>query len=159
MKRKPRTGLGEKIIKLFSTKSPPNLNIGGEDDPYLRRWYVIPRNRWFNIYLHNIVRSDDDRALHDHPWINCSIILKGRYFEMRPTKGATTSVIERRTGSVVFRRPTSSHRLIVDQDGAWTLFVTGPRVREWGFWCPKGWVHWKDFTAGPRGETVGRGCE
>jgi hypothetical protein len=41
----------------------------------------------------------------------------------------------------------------------WTLFVTGPRVRSWGFWCAHGWRHWKTFTAGPRGETVGRGCD
>ena len=26
------------------------------------------RNKIFNIYLHQIIRSDDDRALHDHPY-------------------------------------------------------------------------------------------
>ena len=35
---------------------------------YLSRWHIIPRNRYFNIYLHKFVGSDDDRALHDHPW-------------------------------------------------------------------------------------------
>ena len=29
---------------------------------------------------------------------------------------------------------------------------------EWGFHCPKGWVHWRDFTAGKDGEIVGKGC-
>lgn len=27
----------------------------------------------------------------------------------------------------------------------WSLVVTGPPRRRWGFWCPKGWVHWKEF--------------
>jgi hypothetical protein len=31
-------------------------------------------------------------------------------------------------------------------------------VREWGFHCPRRWVHWRQFTAGPNGETVGKGC-
>ena len=62
----------------------PDFIIGPKDAPYLRRWWIIPRNRLFNIYLHQILRSDDDRALHDHPWINCSIILKGRYMEVTP---------------------------------------------------------------------------
>jgi hypothetical protein len=46
---------------------------------------------------------------------------------------------------------------------AWTLFLVGPRVREWGFWCPgdgggERFVHWRDFTAGENGERVGKGC-
>lgn len=138
----------------------PNLVIGGDSNPYLRRWFVIPRNRWFNIYLHNIVRSDDDRALHDHPWWNLSIILRGGYLEVIPTPGATTKHVWRGPGSIVARRPKAAHRLVVSPYSApvWTLFITGPRLRAWGFWCPRGWVHWQDFTAGPNGETVGRGC-
>lgn len=42
----------------------------------------------------------------------------------------------------------------------WTLFITGLKVREWGFYCPNGWRHWKLFCSN-RGNnsTVGRGCE
>lgn len=63
---------------------PADFIIGGAENPYIYRWWVIPRNTIFNIYLHKIVRDDDDRALHDHPWVNCSIILKGRYVEVTP---------------------------------------------------------------------------
>src|ERR1700710_2371105 len=59
----------------------PDVLIGKQDDTYMRRWWVIPRNRWFNIYLHHFLRSDDDRALHDHPWCNLSILLSGSYLE------------------------------------------------------------------------------
>ena len=47
----------------------------------MRRWWVIPRNKWFNVYLHHFLRSDDDRALHDQPWWNLSILLDGEYTE------------------------------------------------------------------------------
>jgi len=45
----------------------------GED--YMRRWWGIPRNENANVYLHRILRSDDDRAMHDHPWSNISYLL------------------------------------------------------------------------------------
>src|SRR5258708_303359 len=63
----------------FSRK--PDVLIGKQDDTYMERWWVIPRNRFFNIYLHHFLRSDDDRALHDHPWLNASILLQGKYTE------------------------------------------------------------------------------
>lgn len=137
----------------------PDFIIGGSDNPYLRRWWLIPRNRFFNIYLHQFLRSDDDRALHDHPWVNCSILLSGEYTEVLPTKGGTTTSRVLTAGSMAFRWPSQAHRVHLHAGPCWTLFITGPRVRQWGFWCPKGWVHWQDFTAGPRGEIVGRGCE
>ncbi len=36
------------------------IGQGTEEVPYLQRWWVIPRNRWFNIYLHKFQHSDDD---------------------------------------------------------------------------------------------------
>lgn len=138
---------------------PPDQVIG-TPKPYLRRWWWRRSPRG-NVYLHQILRSDDDRALHDHPWWNVSIILSGGYIEVTPQhpKGR-----RRRVGRVIFRRAEASHRLVLRTDPwgrdipCWSLFVTGPKIRHWGFWCPKGWVHWRDFTAGPNGESVGKGC-
>lgn len=131
----------------------PDFVIGDPADPYLRRWWVVPRNRWFNIYLHEIIKSDDDRALHDHPWWNLSLILRGSYIEITP-RGRFVRMPWR----PVFRRPEALHRLDVRIGPVWTLFVTGPRVREWGFACPQGWVHWQAFTAPTARGQVGRGC-
>lgn len=40
-----------------------------------------------------------------------------------------------------------------------TLFFCGPRVREWGFHCPQGWRHWKEYIAPTSyGNRVGKGC-
>lgn len=139
---------------------PPGFVIGEPDRPYLLRWFVIPRNHFFNIYLHRIIRSDDDRALHDHPWVNCSILLSGHYFEHRILAGGVETSTRREGGAVVFRLPGAAHRLeVTPGTPAVSLFITGPRVRQWGFHCPQaGWVHWREFTApGAKGQ-VGRGC-
>ncbi len=164
------------------TKRPADVVIGGRDAPYLRRWHVIPRNRFFNIYFHHFLRSDDDRALHDHPWINISWLLSGSYDEWAPAKGHDGHTrTTRNEGALVFRRPTSLHRIqlrarsvfkkeqgsrlpvhYLVEEPVWTLFITGPVVREWGFACPQGWRHWKDFTSFEGtgdGTTIGKGCE
>ncbi|MDN8617841.1 hypothetical protein [Variovorax ginsengisoli] len=147
----------------------PDFIIGGAEDPYLLRWWLIPRNRFFNVYLHCFKRSDDDRALHDHPWLfNCSWLLDGQYMEHTPA-----GQVERRAGALKFRWGPAPHRVelltVADSVASqpdnrrpipcWTLFVTGPRVREWGFYCDRGWVHWKWFTAPGDKGAVGKGCD
>ena len=136
----------------------PHQVIGDPAAPYLLRWYVVPRNPWFNVYLHKFLRDDDDRALHDHPW---------------PW---------RRRG-LVYRPATWRHRVAlpyaVDEHGhvtpeireanqkvpCWTLIVTGRRTREWGFWCPqsskflerrlgKRFVPWREFGDAGCGEVA-----
>ena len=142
----------------------PDFVIGKPEDPYLRRWWILPRNRFFNIYLHHIMKSDDDRALHDNPWWNVSIILKGGYLEIMPQK-----MLVRWAGDVIFRRANAAHRLVLPNDNktnairpCWSLFITGRKVREWGFLCPQGWRHWRDFigvkNGEARGDEIGKGC-
>lgn len=132
--------------------TPPDFVIG---DDYLRRWWIVPRNAACNVYLHEILRSDDDRALHDHPWDNTSYLLSGRYIEHTP-EGS----FMRQAGEVIQRRATDLHRLevIEGEPPALSLFMTGPKVREWGFLCPQGWVHWEDFCDRGDSSKVGRGC-
>lgn len=124
------------LQRLFSGK--PHQIIGGENgDPYMLRWYVIPRNPLLNIYVHKFLRSDDDRALHDHPWWFVSLILRGSYIEHTPG-GARI----RDAWSIAFRPAETRHRvqlLINMMTGrelpCWTVIVTGPKRRGWGFWC------------------------
>ena len=140
---------------------PPDFVIGGDDDPYLLRWFVIPRNPIFNVYLHRFCRSDDDRACHDHPWPNASHLLRGEYTEHTIPQGGINRREVLRAG--VWRVRWSgalAHRVELHAGECVTLFLTGPRYREWGFHCPdKGWVHWRDFTGDREGKTVGAGCE
>lgn len=138
------------------TSRPPDFTIGGD---YMQRWFVIPRNDGPNVYLHRTLRSDDDRALHDHPWDNTSYVLQGGYREITPEH---PEGVIRRPGDIVVRQATSRHRLVlIPGQVNVSLFVTGPKVRDWGFWCgPDGqtFVPWQQFTApGDRG-AVGPGC-
>jgi hypothetical protein len=143
----------------ISGQRAPDFTIMNDDGPYLQRWWVIPRNKLFNIYLHIVVASDDDRALHDHPWLNCSIMLDGAYIEHRIAEGGVKTATVRRAGDVCFRRAKTAHRLELCGKMAMSLFLTAPRIRDWGFHCPDaGWRHWKDFTGGAKGERIGRGC-
>lgn len=139
---------------------PPDFVIGDPAAPYLLRWWVIPRNRLFNIYLHRVIRSDDDRALHDHPWLNASIIVDGGYLEHRIAAGGCRHLTARVAGDVCTRTARAAHRLeVMPGSEAVTLFVTGPVIRQWGFHCEHaGWRHWKDFTAPAERGQVGRGC-
>ncbi|CPR57358.1 hypothetical protein [Mycobacteroides abscessus] len=125
-----------------------HLAIGGEDDPYLLRWYLIPRNKRLNIYLHQFIRSDDDRALHDHPWWFWSFVLAGHYYEHR----ADGRRIKRHWASIAYRAAKTRHRvelpksndpmsLLEREDCCWTIVVTGPRTRDWGFWVPRRPIH------------------
>ncbi len=158
-------------------RRPPDKNIGGPVRPYMRRWWLFPRNRWFNIYLHDFRRPDDDRALHDHPWPSLSVLLQGDLIETyAPIPALAAEPAHQRTrlltpGAIVWRGPRFAHRLsltwhprTLEPVPAITLFIVGPRVREWGFWCPKnspagGWRLWRKFVAPDDPGAVGPGCE
>lgn len=152
-----RIAIIDRLIAVSGRRNP-DVVIGGMDDPYLRRWWLIPRNRWFNVYLHHFMRSDDDRALHDHPWWNLSVLLRGRYVEHTIAAGGINRRTEMRAGDWKFRRARAAHRIELVDGACWTLFITGPRLREWGFHCPRGWVHWKIFTDPADHGKIGRGC-
>lgn len=168
----------------------PSFIIGPLDNPYLWRWHLLPRNRWFNIYLHKVLRDDDDRALHDHPYDNISVVLKGGYTEVVPhglrwtadwahdehvADGNMAYVAQpphdrhwRGPGSILFRKAWEPHRLELPMKGdamnwhkepSWSLFITFPRKRAWGFWCKRGWVPQTEYVRKTEhGNEIGIGC-
>jgi hypothetical protein len=164
------------LLKIVHTRNPDFI-IGGKERPYMLRWWLTPwskcyrdipdtmktRWQWFvsrlpGVYLHYIMRSDDDRALHDHPWRNVSILLRGSYVEHTIEAGGIHKRVRCVAGDVVFRKPLTAHRLEIDSGPCVSLFLCGFRVRSWGFHCPNGWVDWKDFTAPDDAGAIGKGC-
>lgn len=142
----------------------PDFVIGNPEDPYMLRWFIIPRNRFFNIYLHQVLKDDDDRALHDHPWASLSIMLEGELTEIFAKSDGETLTSKKlyreiKQGQIVYRRGKFAHRLMVRNGEAKTLFITGPRFRKWGFYCDHSWRFWRDFTNSENTGEVGRGCE
>lgn len=158
------------------TRRSPDFIIGGSDRPYLLRWYMLGRKRARsnprrNVaartilgiarpYLHCFLRSDDDRALHDHPARSISIALRGSAIEHTIAAGGIHHRRVIRAGQVRMRSAKFAHRIqIVPGTEFWTLFIFFRNVRDWGFLCPEhGWVRWQDFTAADDPGAVGRGC-
>lgn len=147
----------------------PDLIIGDPAQPYLNRWWLLPRNPVLNVYLHQILRSDDDRALHDHPWWSLSLCLRGNMQEVTPRRQGQHSrwdydrsqidTLNITAGQWRLRSPSMRHRLALTSQGeCWTLFVTGPVWRVWGFWCRHGFVPHHQFTKPGASGQVGAGC-
>lgn len=147
---------GEAFKRIFCSNRAPDFVIGESENPYLRRWWLYREEKGPSVYLHQILRDDDDRALHDHPWDNVTLVLDGIVKDVSLYREKILG-----PGEVLHRRATDAHRLEVecfDQGCAWTLFVTGPKVREWGFLCQGGWRHWKTFVKPENPGEVGLGC-
>lgn len=125
----------------------PDVVLAPEGYPYLFRWYLMDEQLRGSVMVHFQVASDPERPKHDHPWANRSVILTGGYIEhiqMVPPDGDVV-ILERKVGDVVERPATACHRLYMPEGVPYTLtlFTTGPKVREWGFWYPDGWHHQK----------------
>lgn len=116
--------------------------IGPASDPYMVRYILF---RWRNlprVYVHKFVRSDDERAPHNHPWWFMSLVLWGSYLEYTDTP---PNPHHRGWLSFGYRNLDTFHRVGLPnyfrRDGTygpkpcWTICVTGPDVRGWGFRC------------------------
>lgn len=111
---------------------------------YMNRWWLVPyswRRYTFGIAarVHEILRSDTDRAFHDHPWPYITAVLKVGYWEVKPMYDRSGLYLgESRKwygpGSVLFRWHDSWHRLeIPEGQTAVTLFITFGYRQKWGF--------------------------
>jgi hypothetical protein len=163
------------LEKVTSKLTPRVIYDRAGKSPYLSRYYLVGRPymadgsaaidafgnphpdaifpRGIGIYLHRFHRSDDDIALHSHPWVWArSLILAGGYVE------------ERRIGSRVVRilvKPWSwrrinqddFHRVDLLENDCWSLFIAGPKASSWSFWDRKTGetVPWREFIARIRG--------
>lgn len=148
---------------------------------YMRRYLV--ESPWGTLRAHNILRSDEDRHYHDHPWDFRSLVLGP--LDPRPVLRGEVGLVEwlrlgyvehvpaetlplygagacdrdgrpvglpqgRKTRhvprlSLVRRAATDLHMLELARP-VWTIVVTGPRRRSWGFATERGWIHWRDYA-------------
>ncbi len=120
-------------------------------DGYMNRWWLVPYNRTgYAARVHEILSSDRERDLHDHPWPYISVVLRGGYFEhtLREVPGRASIPVRRwyGPGSVLVRPANSFHRLELwkrpdgTEEPCTTLFITGRKRRGtdpahscWGF--------------------------
>lgn len=141
-----------KHVMRWAVEKNGNVGYRGEDakawaytiaapdgSPYLSR-LLLPRIRLPYLgtvrpMLHQFHRPDDDRELHNHPWARAwSLILTGSYVEERladPVTGTTATKIVRWFNALTDR---DFHRVVSLHGDVFTLFVTGDRVQDWGFY-------------------------
>lgn len=160
---------------LIANRRPPDQIIYRNTGRYLVRWWVLGRT-WsekkaeyvprrvfgFTWYLHQFVQSDDDRAMHDHPWRWWSFLLRNNYYEYTPYTWrwseiarcevpSGTTIRYRHEGSFRGGKAKDVHRIELMRDAkrneipVWTWFFVGEWERDWGFWCTHGWKWWRDF--------------
>ena len=128
-------------------KYPPTRiihNVAGT--PYLHRWELRGNHPAFDIYLHRFLTSDD-QELHDHPAVSIAVVLSRRYtewFQFNKHK-------MRSEGDIIVRRAATAHRIEIDDGGPppVTIFLRGPKMREWGFYSGGTWWHHRDFPRHP----------
>lgn len=84
--------------------------------------------------IHHILRADEDRALHDHPWDARTIVLRGWYLEERLLEDGTIATFRRGAGDTATLNFGEFHRIYeVSPGGVWTLFITEQYQGTWGF--------------------------
>lgn len=127
---------------------------------YMRRW--ILRTPWGTLRVHNVMKSDEGRDFHDHPFNFTSLILWGGYLEHRPgceadsfddyrwcrilAYGRACACTYYGPGSIVRRKAEDLHRLELINGHAWTFVVSSRYLRQWGFQLKDGsWVSHEEY--------------
>lgn len=116
------------MIANFLRKYLQHKEIGwtaiGEEFTRYRIWST----KWFNIYLHQLNAPVWHPKCHDHPWSFVAILLWRGYLERVDNKH-----YRRYPGSILWRPATFLHNVITPYGTSWSLIITSPKNREWGF--------------------------
>ncbi len=140
-----------KLHKLFSLSYNKIFDLGGTKD-YLFRWsFWLPFG--LSLKIHKIVRADNDRCEHDHPWWFVRIILYGGYREIIHGKGYNRFPWRPWAPWRIYPCvPSFQHKIIKLFKGEnWSLVLCGKNKGTWGFITKKGWIPWQKFlTAGTK---------
>jgi len=142
------------IRRLFLVKEI----VSKEGNVHFRRYRLLA-TPWFNIYIHQILRSDEDKHFHDHPWHFLSYILKGSYYEKWRTypnfifeystiwsSKPPPGVPKMRPRRVIKHHAEDTHSLTLLTPEVWTLVFTTGRERVWGYRLDDGsWIDFKSY--------------
>lgn len=124
----------------------------GDNDIYMKR-FVVAKNKFFSIYIHEFWRSDYD-VHHDHPWDFLTYIIRGGYTEEVLKWNSGNLFPHKRkvkAGNFLIRNAEHIHRVIIKEHSfPLTICVQGPKRRQWGFWKLEKegewkWTHWRPF--------------
>lgn len=122
--------------------------IGRAECPYLHR-----RNIYLGLWslrYHIFHNSDEDRALHNHPWAFWTFPIVP-YDEIYSDENGTERRRKVKPWRLHLRRHGFKHRVIKNDDKpARTFIFTCRKKSSWGFFGPNGFVNWRVW-----GDTMG----
>lgn len=128
------------VVKSFAHKHLKSNTITISGKKYLTRYYVIPDNRVFNVWVHHFHSSDQGRDLHNHPFhFSLSFIFDGGYYEEYVKRGENRICARKKVApcfNVIKNNVFHRVDLLNEEKGTWSIFFTGPRkttIPEWGF--------------------------
>jgi hypothetical protein len=148
--------IAELCSRLAARLPAPHVIMDREGgSPYLSRYYLFGdrsadfKGRPLNLFLHHFHKSDDDGALHSHPWRwAVALCLAGGYSEERRV-GDRVVRRDILPGSVNLLRAETYHRVDLFGVDSWSLFLVGPRTASgaWFFWdrLLKARAFWSDY--------------
>lgn len=131
----------------------------GETTPYLTR-YILGKFR-FHIFH----RGDIDPDPHDHPFDFKTFPFTSYVEAVYNTTTGATYITVVRAFRWHSRKAEHCHRVLGRWNGQdeysghdgpqiaegkpiYTLVITGPRTRDWGFWRKRVWIPWKRYVSG-----------
>lgn len=136
----------------------PYMHLPG----YMNRWWlfnpyqkaggeIIPRRglrAWLpSIRVHEILRADTAKHMHDHPWEARTILLRGAYSETIEEHSQNVAYY-RHSGDTRAIRYGEYHHIHHVWDGScFTLFFTWKYVGTWGFKVDGRKVPWREYLA------------
>ena len=106
---------------------------------HFKRWQII-KTPWFSLYLHNILKEDQDRHQHDHPWNISVLILWGGYWEESGNKLKFC-----RPGTVVKHKYNEFHKIKEILASTWSLALVSNPKHKWGYNTEQGWIDNKKY--------------
>ena len=140
-------------------KRTPYTHIPG----YMNRYWLLNAYesrryiRWLpSVRVHHILRRDNDRHKHDHPWDARTVVLHGHYEEAKIINHGFDGIgyfeqydyNRREAGDTAPILYGNYHSITeVSEGGVWTLFITFGYRGPWGFLVDGVKVPWREYMA------------
>jgi hypothetical protein len=115
--------------------------IGPRECPYLKR-LILWMGPLGNIRLHKFYRSDEEEALHDHPWPFVTFPLSTYREWIEVDSKRVLNTVKR--FRFHYRPAEYTHAVVVDKPG-FTLVWAAHKGRSWGFWKNGIFTPWRKW--------------
>jgi hypothetical protein len=116
-------------FEVFLRKNLTHKEIGWQDIGEVFFRYTLLKTKRFSLYLHQLDAPNwHPVGCHDHPWWFWTLLLKGGYDEK-----IGDTITRRLPGDLLYRKSTHSHDVVTPYGRSWSLVLTGPKSRDWGF--------------------------